>query len=49
MEGILVATSAPEKAGRVGMGGIVRDTRGNRPGDVVVRVEMRRFLLLNSY
>ncbi|KAM6514322.1 hypothetical protein FALCPG4_18909 [Fusarium falciforme] len=37
MEGILVATSASEKAGRVGMGGIVRDTPGNRPGQVVAR------------
>ncbi|KAL6405411.1 hypothetical protein AUP68_11165 [Ilyonectria robusta] len=37
MEGILVATSASEKAGRVGMGGIVRDTLGNRPGQVVAR------------
>ncbi|KAL6405625.1 hypothetical protein AUP68_11386 [Ilyonectria robusta] len=37
MEGILVATSASEKAGKVGMGGIVRDTLGNRPGEVVAR------------
>ncbi|KAL6405551.1 reverse transcriptase [Ilyonectria robusta] len=37
MEGILVATSASEKAGRVGMGGIVRDTLGNTPGEVVAR------------
>jgi hypothetical protein len=37
MEGILAATSASEKAGRVGMGGIVRDTLSNRPGDVVAR------------
>ncbi|CAM1503401.1 Fc.00g081770.m01.CDS01 [Cosmosporella sp. VM-42] len=37
MEGILVATSASEQAGRVGMGGIVRDTLGNRPGEVVAR------------
>jgi hypothetical protein len=37
MEGILVATSASEKAGRVGMGGIVRDTLSNRLGEVVAR------------
>jgi len=37
MEGILVATSASEKAGRVGMGGIVRDTLGSRLGEVVAR------------
>ncbi|KAI5456127.1 hypothetical protein BGZ63DRAFT_96006 [Mariannaea sp. PMI_226] len=37
MEDILVATSASEKAGRVGMGGIVRDTLGNRSGQVLAR------------
>ncbi|KAI5456262.1 hypothetical protein BGZ63DRAFT_367547 [Mariannaea sp. PMI_226] len=37
MEGILVATSASEKAGRVGIGGIVRDTLGNRPGQMLAR------------
>lgn len=30
--GYLVAASAFEKEGRVGVGGIVRDTLGNRPG-----------------
>ncbi|KAJ3454575.1 hypothetical protein MRS44_013175 [Fusarium solani] len=37
MEGILVATSASERAGRVGMRGIVRDTLGSRPGEAVAR------------
>ncbi|KAH7471362.1 hypothetical protein FOMA001_g13290 [Fusarium oxysporum f. sp. matthiolae] len=37
MEGILVATSASEKAGRVSIGGIVRDTERNNPDEVIAR------------
>lgn len=37
MEGILAATSASGKAGRVGIGGIVRDTERNRADQVVAR------------
>jgi ribonuclease HI len=37
MKGILVSTSASGKAGRVGIGGIVRDTLSSRPDEVVAR------------
>jgi hypothetical protein len=37
MEGILVATSASEKAGRVSIRGIVRGTERNNPDEVIAR------------